>query len=374
MSLSRAQQSAIELAGDVKAQLVAFALTPPFQRHLRRIVRELSEQHPDTADPGVTAVEQLLFEFRYDDGSRVVDRFVKRRGLRAEERAMALGFLDGVHGFFELVADLGPGVDSFPVRCCMSDLDHLIAPTLREGLPTASAGAFLVGRLVPVAGTDLWTLSGAHELLPASARQAVANSTGALALQAPWLTHRNPDYLAQARTQVAAMHERFVSQHGTDLDLVAASALPDVYAEVIVGDDVAPEVAASSRAMARRTIEDTELLRGGPVLVHSDSLAGLGFYQAYPPVARALTAGAGADPDDLAFLRDYLDDPGIPAWALRRIVTEHLPAAEGALAVALRRPAFSWQHDGERLLASSAGDQQPMPTIAILPSICTAAG
>jgi hypothetical protein len=69
-------------------------------------------------------------------------------------------------------------------------------------------------------------------------------------------------------------------------------------------------------------------------------------------------------------VRAYLEDPDIPAWTLRRIVAEHLPAAEAALATATRRPDFIWVRDGEQLLASAPGDQEPTPTLAILPSIC----
>lgn len=284
---------------------------------------------------------------------------------------MALGFLDGYQGFFELLTDVRPTVESFTVRCCLSDLEHLVVPTLRGGMPDISAGAFLAGRLVPVAGTGLWTLSGVHETLSASARQTVAAATSEMALQAPWLTHRNPEYLAKALAQVAAIHDRFLTRHSTDLVLVDASALADLYAEVIVGDDIDPEAAISSRTMARRTVEESELMSGGPVLVQCHPVAGLGFYQSYPPVARALAAGATADPADLRILREYLEDPAIPAWALRRIITEHLPASEPALAKATRRDGFIWAHDGEQLLASAPGDQEPRPTVAILPTICT---
>lgn len=52
MPLDSDQESAIALAAQVKRQLVDFALTPPFERHLRRIARRLAEQHPDGPDLG----------------------------------------------------------------------------------------------------------------------------------------------------------------------------------------------------------------------------------------------------------------------------------------------------------------------------------
>lgn len=94
-------------------------------------------------------------------------------------------------------------------------------------------------------------------------------------------------------------------------------------------------------------------------------------YESYPPVARALAAGATVDPADLRILGEYLDDPAIPAWALRRIITQHLPASETVLAKGTRRNGFIWARDGEQLLASTPDDQEPRPTAAILPTICT---
>jgi len=371
MPLSSDQESSIDLAAEVKRQLVDFALTPPFERHVRRIARRLAEQHPDGPDLGTAAVEHLLFEFQFDDGSGVVDRFVSQSKVNETEAAMARGFLDGYQGYFELLTDVRPDVESFTVRCCLSDLEHMVVPTLPGGIPDISAGAFLVGRLVPVAGAGVWTLSGVHETLSASARHAVSAATSEMALQAPWLTHRNPEYLAKALAQVSAIHDRFLTRHRSDLVLVDASALADLYAEVIVGDDIDPEAAASSQTMARRMVEESELMSGGPVLVHCHPVAGIGFYQSYPPVARALAAGPAADPADLRILREYLADPAIPAWTLRRIITEHLPASEAALAKATSRNGFLWAHDGEQLLASTPGDQEPRPTVAILPTICT---
>jgi len=38
---------------------------------------------------------------------------------------------------------------------------------------------------------------------------------------------------------------------------------------------------------------------------------------------------------------------------------------------ALARPDFSWDRDGERLLASTPGDDEPTVTLAIVPSLCS---
>lgn len=372
MELDEEQRAAVDLAGSVKASLVDFATTPPFERHLRRIARELAEDHPDSPDPGVAVVEKLLFDFRYDDGTTVVDRFVRRPGLSDAQREMARGFLDGVESFFEVLADTPAGAMVISVRCCLSDLEHVVVPTEPAGVPTLPRGSFLAGRMNPVASTDLWTPSGALEVLPASSRKAVAEVVMEMALQAPRLTHRNPEKLRTATEQVAAMHERFVARHSSDLVLVEGKKLADLYADAIMPlGDRDSETVASSRALARRTIEESELADADHVLVNSHPVAGFGFYRDFVGVSRALESGADSDPGDLDLLRGYLDDPGVPSWLLRRIVADRLPASEMALAAALARPDFSWDRDGERLLAATPGDHEPTVTLAIVPSLCS---
>lgn len=372
MELDEAQRAAVELAGSVKADVVNFATSPPFERHLRRLARELVENRPDSPDLDVAVVEKLLFDFRYDDGTTVMDRFVRRSGLSEAERAMASGFLDGVESVFEVLADAPAGAVVIQVRCCLSDLEHVVAPTEPAGVPALPRGSFLAGRMNPVAGTDLWTPSGALEVLPASSRESVADAVMEMALRGPWLTHRNPENFRKAAERVTAMHERFVARHGSDLVLVAGKELADMYADAIAPTgDCDADVIASSRAVARRTIEESELADADQVLVHSHPVAGLGFYRDFVGVAQALESGADPDPGDLDLLRGYVDDPGVPSWLLRRVVTDRLPSSELALAVALARPDFSWDRDGERMLASTPGDHEPTVTLAIVPSMCS---
>lgn len=365
-------RAAVELAGDVKGSLVEFALSPPFQRHLRRIAREVAHAHPDSPDRGVMAVERLLFDFRYDDGTTIIDRFVRRPRIGEAERAMALGFLDGVDGFFEVLADAPAGATEIAVRCCLSDVEHVVVPTEPAGVPRLPKGSFLAGRMNPVAGTDVWTPSGSLETLPPSSRSVVAEAVEEMVMQAPWLTHRNPDHLRQATEQVADAHERFIAAHGSDLLLVAGKDLAGIYADAIVPAGADEQGAEVSRAVARRTIEESGLAEADDVLVCSHPVAGFGFYRDFSGVARALETGVDADPDDLDLLRGYLDDSGVPAWVLRRIITDRLPAAEEAIARATARSDFDWSRDGEQLLASTPGDQEPTVTMAILPSLCSA--
>ncbi|HMR49736.1 MAG TPA: hypothetical protein PKE40_10685 [Arachnia sp.] len=117
-------------------------------------------------------------------------------------------------------------------------------------------------------------------------------------------------------------------------------------------------------------IEGSELARSDQVLVVSHPVAGFSFHLDFPIVARALEHGAEATPLELERLLDYLDDDTTPSWVLRRIIEDRLPSAEAALARALDRPGFRWEEDGEQLLLSTPGANEPQLSRAIAPSLC----
>lgn len=113
MEFDDVPHQAVLTAGEVKAKMVEFATSPPFEKHLRRLVRDTVESSPQLVDPEIHAVERLLFEFRYDDDTTVIDRFLRRPDLTQTERDMAVGFTRGVEGFFEIVTEAGPGAPVF---------------------------------------------------------------------------------------------------------------------------------------------------------------------------------------------------------------------------------------------------------------------
>ena len=225
-----------------------------------------------------------------------------------------------------------------------------------------------------MAGTELWTSFGDLAVFPAADRSAMVTAVLQLALEAPWLTHRNPEKREQAAQKAAVMHERFLARHGSDLVLVKGGELADVYGDLLVTDDMAEETRASNRAAAVESVEHAGLASADYVLVHCHPIAGPSFYTNYLSVERALRAGANAEPADLEFLRGYVEEDSIPSWLIRRIVTEHLPSSEAALRRALRKPNFSWERDGERLLASSPGAKEPRPMMSIVPAMCAGPG
>lgn len=370
MPLDPDQRAAVDAVGEVKGRLVDFALTPPFQKHLRRLVRQLGQTLAlDNAyDIGVYGVEELLFEFRYDDGSTVIDRFIRRRGADDLDREIAPRMLDGYGSFFELLDDVQPPAESFRVRCCLSDLEYRIAPTLPETIGRWSAGEFMTGRIVPVPGTDLWTLSGVHVMSPASARSDMAESTKRQVLSSTRINHRNPEYLRQAQQLTAEAHERFIAAHGTDLVLVPSAELPAFHADAMIGDGADADPHQMSRESLMASIEQSGLMEYREVYVLSHPEVGLGFYPWLPELQRAMTAGASASRADLRVLGEFLQSGEVPSWATLRIVHEHGPAAVEAVQTALA-PAFAGRGIDD-IVAELPGEKDPRPLLSVMPTIC----
>ena len=75
--------------------MVDFATSARFQRYWRELAREIHDDHPELDGDivGVRATERLLFEFRYDDGTTIIDRFLQQPRLTDCEHEMAAGFL-----------------------------------------------------------------------------------------------------------------------------------------------------------------------------------------------------------------------------------------------------------------------------------------
>jgi hypothetical protein len=112
VSLTPEQQALVDRIGDLKERLVDFATSPPFERQLRAISRGLAAEASPSDDPYVmlvAAVEQLLFDFEYDNGTTVLDRFVRQPRLDEQDRALVEGFEDGFISLFEAL-DAAPGV------------------------------------------------------------------------------------------------------------------------------------------------------------------------------------------------------------------------------------------------------------------------
>ncbi|MCW4466345.1 hypothetical protein OK351_12640 [Glutamicibacter sp. MNS18] len=273
--------------------------------------------------------------------------------------------------------DKADGFEIVRVRCCQSDLEHLVVPTVEGSLATLTEGMFLIGRFCPIAGTAFWTPSGPTNLLPASAHPTVAAMVQEDVLKHPELTHRNPEYLQPAREQTAQIHERFIAQNATNLIFGSGENLARRYADAAV-DSANPKADAehleSSHDMVVKGFMDSPIADETGVALYSHPLGGLSFCSRGEAFATALSTAARPDSDAMDLVREYLQDDSIPPRFIEQVIIERLPTSQAALAHILESPDFTWEVDGQRVLDQLPGELEPHNTLAILPLICRPEG
>ena len=121
LTLTEHQRAALDTAAHLEGRL-RFAVTAPYQRHLRAPLRASEGSHRQW-DRAVRAVDNLLFDVEYDDGTTVLDRFLGKHPEPAPvERELVTAWRDSVSGIFE-VADRRD--DMLLLDNLTDQLDHL---------------------------------------------------------------------------------------------------------------------------------------------------------------------------------------------------------------------------------------------------------
>lgn len=370
-SLTTDQQQLVERAGDLKRALVQFATSPPLQRQLRVITRRHQLESTDLPeyDVLVNSIEELLFDFTFDDGSTVLDRFGALPARTDKDGALLVGLGQGRTGIYEIRTLEG---DVMEVVSALDDLSHVLVATQPGVVGHLEPGDFIHGRILPVA--DVWVLSGNHEIFPAAARAAVADAVRVTVTLAPALTFTNPDLRRRAEEVAAATHDSFVTLFGTDAVVRSAADVADTYAAALGG---VPMLAEVTRQVAADALSGLEVGASQHVGIVSHRQVGITFCLDYGAVADAL-----ADPETIArperaeLVLGYLEDETIAPWIVDRLVTRAQPEADAALASLLRRPGFDWDRDGAGLLVEYKPSYEGLglaPVIATLPSLAAQA-
>jgi len=160
--LSPERRAALEDASVLKGMLIDFVLTPPFQEPLRQL---LWAGGPATGGQAcaIQAIEALLFEHRYDDGSTVLDRFLHDQpGLTSYHRGLVEAWKENVRAEFNVIETLE---DQLLMTDVLDGRTYLAHAGEAEAVAQLPPGTFLHTRVLPVDG--IWTLSGTQEVLAA---------------------------------------------------------------------------------------------------------------------------------------------------------------------------------------------------------------
>ena len=352
LTVSVRQRAALVAAADLKRRLVDFAMTAPYERHLRQQLRDLQSSSHSEEDRTVMAVEALLFEFEYDDGSSILDRFLARQQrLTPQERGLIDRWGDSVFGVFEIRDRLE---DVLLIHNLLDELDYLALSTMgAESILPLTPASFLVTRLLPV--EEVWLLSGIQVVLPPDARDEVAQAVREQALNQPSLVLRNPVKLAKAREMTEAFHDSFLDCFGTDRVVVPAHDAVAVYHRFL--DHHEQRLAqpghewGSARGDALTGGWDAQFTGYATVAIWHRRDTGVWFLGDFQLVHDAFVDPSETpDPVSLDTLRNYLQDDTIPPWVIEELRAEFPEVADHTMALGLGKPDFDWQADGERLM------------------------
>ena len=363
--------------GDLKRDLVAFGQSRRFARQLDEAIwRYVDGAGDDDEGTIINAIDHFLLQERLPDGRTVVEVFVEQYPmLPEEERALLLGWRDVVEGLFEAERR---DDESLIATNLIDDLTYRlrsnVGPAIFERTPP---GSFIMSRAVPLG--DEWMLSGSSSLYPAEYRDEVYRAAAQASLKAPRQVFRNPEKLALGWELQRKERDIFVSFFGSDLVVlsgheIAARMRAYMHYQIHEVRDSDGKTAAD-RAREQYGTEPAEIDYGLPleltkadtIGVVYDEVEGMAFWPEF-----GLLEEAFANPDRVARGRhrrivvNYLDEPSLSPLALRRVAERDPDRASRVFAQVLKRPAFSWDRDGDALLRdrkASHYERPPLPSV-----------
>lgn len=341
----------IARSGDLKRQLVTFSRRPRYRSAFRRATKQRFGSHSIRADEEdvVNFIDAFVLQHKLSDGRTVLEHFVDAcSNLTRAERDMLLGWHDVVEGIFEVQRRDRDGI------VAVNLIDELAYQVYSNMGPSVFAqmppGSFVIARLVPVG--DVWALSGATHVQPASERATMYRIAADAALRHPAKVFRNRDKLARSWELQRRHRDSFIEFFGADLVVLPGSRLADRM------DSFTEHHSCKAALVAGRTVWSTpqwdlpaQLREADTVAVIYDATDGLNFCADF-----GLVEAAFADPERNAdsqhgrAVLGYLDDASISPLPFRRLARRHPAGASRLFQTLLLRPGFSWERDGEALL------------------------
>jgi hypothetical protein len=379
-SLAISVDDLIDRAAALKGELLAFAQSPRFAKRLDAILDDAADRRGYLDESrAVLAIDHFALQHRLDDGRTVLERFVARRrpALSGDEREMLLGWHDVIEACFEVQRLDG---DAVLLHNLLDDVVYRVYSNMgRKAFATLRAGMFVLGRIVPLhPATDPWLVTGHLTAFPKSARRRIAKAAAQQITTHPELLRRNPAMLQQAWEAQAEHRADFIEQVGADMIVLPPHEAQEMLREHYLRQQqraLARLDAKAAKRAARKAPADLgqlseRLLEADSIAVIYDEIEGLTLYPDFGYVDALFADPALVkDRSRLDQLRGYLNDDSITPLAFHRLVQRHPDGADPVFRALLRKPGFSWQRDGEKLLRRHKKpffDREPTPSISIV--------
>jgi hypothetical protein len=336
----------VERSGELKREVLAFAMGPAFKRELRKqlTVRFGNPAIIDQKQDLENFFDWFIQQYRRPDGRTIVDGFLDTRpDLPDADRMFLLGWRDVVEGVFEITGRDGPALVAVNV---IDDLEYRIrtnvGPSIFRGMPRRS---FLIARVVPV-GTQ-WLLSGVSARFPASERARLMQIAASMAMKHPELVYRNPHLLARSWEIQRAERRAFIEHFGSDTIVMDTTELPERMGPYFASRRAAPSFAEQFITTALSKLKSSTQTVG-LIYDEADGLIVCGDYQ--------LLEEAFAEPARIRdrryrrVVRGYLTDDSLGPVPLVRLAEQDHGKASQVFQRVTNNATFCWPQDGEPLL------------------------
>jgi hypothetical protein len=366
----------IERNAELKRELLDFAYSPRFSRHLSRLMLEAAG--PDGAvDEGlaIATMDHFASQHRLPDGKTVLDKFLAgRRDLSAADRAMLSGWRDPVEGFFE---NLRMDRDAVIALNLLDDLEYRVYSNMGPAtLRRIPKGGFVFAKIVPVhpAVPGAWLISGMMQSFRKSDGPHVARLALKVATERPELVFRNPEKITQGWEMMRAQRAAFVEFFGTDeLVLPPAEARTRISAYFRHYQDSLPSEPRGRAAKdANVDVFDLELdeAEADTLGIIFDETDGLNFYLEYGMLRELFTdPDLASDKRYANVLREYVNSDTVAPLPLHRVAAAYPHTVDAVYRKVLRKPSFTWADHGEALMRRRKPwyyEREPRPSISVI--------
>lgn len=350
-----ANKAMLARSGDLKAELVAFAMTSRYQKGVRRFLSRSSGDGPLDEGIQINLIDKFILQESQRDGRSVVDHFIEARPeLTESERDLLLGWSDVVEGYFRVERTRGDHIKTVNLLDELSyDVYSNVGPNVFKPI---SDGMFLHMRVVPVG--DVWMTSGTIHMFEERDRSHVLAAASQLAAQAPELVFRNPELLAFAWDMQRSQRDVFIECFGDDMIVGTPSELA---ARLDTLSDRLREIARETLGADVPTgpSDDGPLWENLFIGADDDDQVAL-IYDETEGLNVIYTFGLldtiFAHPDMVSERRyrteisRLIKDPEDTPLTLRRLVARHPGTADEVIRRSLNLTRFNWEEDSERLL------------------------
>ncbi len=352
-------------SGELKRELVLFAKTPRLHKHLNARFRQAQLDRGGQLDEAmaVMAIDEFVLQDRLPDGRSVVEYFLDQRkpALPEDEKAMMLGWLGVVEGCFELLEVTD---DSATLHNLIDDVTYVAYSTAAADVfPQLAAGMFVIGRLVPLhSSKDVWLISGQITMYAAETGPVLARAAVRILNTHPQLLRTNPDLWKRSWELQAEERAAFVETFGSDLVILP----PAEAKEALAAHQRSRSSEGAASEQPGSLLE--EMLDAEDVAIVFDETEGMHFFRDFGQLdAMFADPALTKDRTYLARMQSFLRDVDVPALAIRRLVARHPEHADGVFRALLRKPAFTWERDGEKLLERHKYiDDEPGPSFCLV--------